>query len=620
MMRKHYALGPVLGLALLAGCAGGGALPHTPGSAPLGSKHSATARFIITIPPKPRHRKRSRYISPSTESLRIVMTPTAEGAAVNVNMNLTPASSNCQVVSGATQCENTVAVVPGTYTAVVDTYDQQNETGNVLSEGQSLSVVIEGGHANVVSFTLGGVPHTLAISSSAVAVHGAQATGFTLYGTTAQTLTVAAKDAKGNTIVGPGSLDYTATVTSGSGWSVQATPNPATPNTFKVTPPGTNNSAAALKVTFNYSTAACDAGSVCSASFNIKNDVQQLFVAGCFASCSFMHSPGIPSGDDAVVIYDPPYSESSPTAIVTNGVSDPVAVAVSNSGYLFVANSANVTVYKAPFNSSSKPVATLTNGIDLPVGLATNSSGDVFVWDDLIDAMGMPDEVTEYAPPFSNSSMPANTMDSTNANIDEIAGIAVDRKDNFMVMNCAHDCDTPDFTASSVLMFGASNYGAAPVSIGSTFGAPIALAFDAADDMYVAACPSPCSSINYEIKKYAAPLSASSSVLATVTQSQNVGQPGSLGVDSANNLFDGNVMGGSSSIVEYPPPYTSTPAALFNGYQANVMLIDGFNTLIVSDDATLQFSPAPYSTLTPIEPGLFDDALNGDAQGMAMNP
>jgi hypothetical protein len=619
MMRKHSAFGPVLALAMLAGCAGGGALPHAPGSAPLGSKHSATARFIITIPPKPRHRKGARYISPSTLSLRIVMTPTAGGTALNLNMNLTPGSPNCTLVGSATQCENTLALAPGTYTATVDTYDQQGEAGNVLSEGQSLSVVIRAGQANAILLTLGGVPHTLAITSAVVAVHGTQGAGFTLYGTTGQTLTVAAKDSKGNTIVGPGSLDYTASVTSGSGWSVQATPNPATPNTFKVTPPGTNGSAATLKVTFNYSTAACDAGSACTASFNIKNDVQQLFVAGCFATCSFMHSPGIPSGDDAVVIYDPPYSESSPSAIVTDGVSGPVAVAV-NGGYLFVANSANVTVYKTPYNSSSKPVATLTTGIDLPVGLAANSSGDVFVWDDLIDAESMPDEVTEYAPPYSNSSAPANTMNSTNSNVDEISGIAVDRKDNFMIMNCAHDCDTPDSTASSVLMFGASNYGAAPVSIGSTFGAPIALAFDAADDMYVAACPSPCSSQNYEIKEYQAPLSASSTVLTTVAQAQNVGQPGSLGVDSVNNLFDGNVLGGSSSIVEFPPPYSSTPAALFSGYQANVMLIDGFNTLVVSDDATLQFSPAPYSTLTPIEPGLFDDAFNGDALGMAMNP
>jgi hypothetical protein len=626
MMSKQYALGPILALAMLAGCAGGGALPHPAGSTPLGSKHSATARFVITIPPKPHHRRGARYISPSTESLWIGMTPTAGGTALNLDMNLTPASSNCHAISNGTQCENTLALAPGTYKAIVDTYDQQSEKGNVLSEGQSLAVVIKAGQANTISLTLGGVPHSLAIASGAVAVHGTQAAGFTLYGKTAQALAVTAKDSKGNTIVGPASLDYTASVTSGSGWKVQATPNPATPNTFEVTPPGTNGSAATLKVTFNYSTAACDVGSVCTASFDVKNDVQQLFVAGCFYSCfGNANNNPIPTGDDAVVIYDPPYTESSPTAIVTKGVLVPVAVAADNNGHLFVANQSTVTIYQAPFSSSSAPIATLgsTNGIQYPTGLAVNSKGDVFVVDNLIEGgMSSYDEVTEYTPPYSSSSMPANTMTYASAGVDDIAGIAVDPHDNFMIENCAHDCNTPDFNPSSVLMFGASNYGAAPVSIGSNFGAPVALAFDATGDMYVGACPSVCSTQNYEIKEYAAPLSASSSVLVTVAQSQGIGQTGSLGVDTLGNLFNGNVLGGGANTVELPPPYSANATTIFGGntYQSYLMQVDGFNTLVVSDQATLWFSTPPYSTLTQIGPALFDDASHGDAYDIAINP
>ncbi|HET9392767.1 MAG TPA: hypothetical protein VFO29_04465 [Candidatus Rubrimentiphilum sp.] len=132
--------------------------------------------FTIIIPPA----ITPQYISPSTQS-----------ATISVNSG-TPAVANC---SGGS-CTTTVLAPVGSDTFAVSLYDAANGTGNVLSQGSATQTIVSG-TANSVSVTLNGVPKNVTITSS-----GNAFTSVTLGSSSTIALTVTAKDAGGNTIIG----------------------------------------------------------------------------------------------------------------------------------------------------------------------------------------------------------------------------------------------------------------------------------------------------------------------------------------------------------------------------------------------------------------------------------
>jgi hypothetical protein len=74
-----------------------------------------------------------------------------------------------------------VTVAPGSYVATIKTFDAIDRGGNELSLGEGLPVTVTAGQANNLPLTIGGIPRSLAILGSTVALRGNQSAGFVLY-------------------------------------------------------------------------------------------------------------------------------------------------------------------------------------------------------------------------------------------------------------------------------------------------------------------------------------------------------------------------------------------------------------------------------------------------------
>ena len=106
---------------------------------------------------------------------------------------------------------------------------------------------------------------------------------------------------------------------------------------------------------------------------------------------------------NTVTIYAP-FWNGAPSA-VSNGVSQPTALALNTAGDLFVANaSANtVTEYAPPYTGTP---TTISSGVGVPVALTMNATGDLFVANCGVSCNGAsagPFTVTEYAPPYTGA-------------------------------------------------------------------------------------------------------------------------------------------------------------------------------------------------------------------------
>ncbi len=179
--------------AFVAACGGhgGSVVPH-----PLTAPHphgsgspSASAVFKIKVPKAKKGHIDPRYVSPGTQSMSIT-----DSRGPTTIVNLTPGSPNC-VAQPALVCTASDAVLPGTVTFTVSTYDQTNANGNLLSTA-SLTVVIQPDQANNILITLQGV----ATSISLVLAYPTPPEGTP----TSIPLAVNARDADGYIIVSPG--------------------------------------------------------------------------------------------------------------------------------------------------------------------------------------------------------------------------------------------------------------------------------------------------------------------------------------------------------------------------------------------------------------------------------
>jgi len=210
-----------LALTVLAACGGGGSHAVTPGvpSSP-GANTQGLAAFTITIPPVSAQAKaRAQFVSANTLSM-VVTLMTVNGtrftgtSAVSA-VNLTPGSPSC---SGTPlTCTVNVLAATGSDTFGVSTYDaQQTSTSPATPAGHLLStaavtvnVVAGQTNAPAAPLVLNGVPATTTASFAtdaltAAHVSGSQTAGFAIVGNRPYTLTFAAQDASGATIVGPG--------------------------------------------------------------------------------------------------------------------------------------------------------------------------------------------------------------------------------------------------------------------------------------------------------------------------------------------------------------------------------------------------------------------------------
>jgi len=531
--------------ALLAGCGGGGgSTPSTSATTPQGTKVPVT--FRIDVPPgsTAAHRRSAQYISPATTQL--VIDVHLSGYSVPgfpTTVPLTPGSSNCTTTLSTTYCQFTVNLSFNTYAAIITAEDAN---GTPLSATQVQFTVSNG--QTVFPLTLSGIPAKLQVAPGALAVHGPSPSGFTLYGSAPQNLVVAALDADGNIIVGPGAPTFTASVVSGSGWSV-GTPASTAPNLLAITPPGTNGSGATVQVTANYPDYTCqDAGAVCTTSFAIKNDIQQLWVA------DFSNS--------VVREYTPPYTGVVSTTI-TNGLNLPSALALDAAGDLFVLNygSQSVTEYQGSY--AGAPSVSITAGIQVPYAMVVDGSRNVFV------ANAGSNSVTVYAPPY-------NAVTTTiSSGISFPYALALDGSGNLFIANNA---------TSTVSEFAPPYTGAAVATITNGVYLPVALTLDAAGELFVA-------NQNGSVTVYEPPYTGS----PTVIQS-GIDLADGLLVDPSGTLFVANES--SAEVTYYAAPYSNLTGTISGGLASPAALaLDGAGNLLVANRGTgtvYEYAP-PYN-------------------------
>jgi hypothetical protein len=173
------------------------------------------------------------------------------------------------------------------------------------------------------------------------------------------------------------------------------------------------------------------------------------------------------NGSNTVTLYAPPYTGSPSTTIVT-GINDPVGVALDGAADLFVANAAadTVTEYAPPYN---RPPTTISKGLNAPNSLALDGRGNLFV----TNLNSTPNSVVEYAPPFSNASLPVATI--TNG-VNEQGSIGLSTSANLFI---------PNQGANTVTEYIAP-YTNTPTTIVGGQSQPVALAIDALNNLYVA--------------------------------------------------------------------------------------------------------------------------------------
>jgi virginiamycin B lyase len=183
-MKRHHALFATT-LVLLAGCSGrSGSGSLIPGSATSPAKNG-TASVAFTM-----HWSTGSAASSGSTRRPAYVPATARSVTVSVN-------------GGAPQYLNspsttlTISAPAGVDSFLIQTFDEQNGQGNVLSQaGITQTVKID--TANVLSATLNGVIASLQVTLGTPTPNAGTST--------TSTVTVAALDADGNTIVGPG--DY----------------------------------------------------------------------------------------------------------------------------------------------------------------------------------------------------------------------------------------------------------------------------------------------------------------------------------------------------------------------------------------------------------------------------
>ena len=187
--RWSFAGALVLIAALTAACGGGSAV--APGRQQAGSLTSGTAQLAIPNRTASSSASRSaQFISASAVSVGIAI----DGASP-IFASVAASSSACTATSTGRTCAIPVSAPAGNATFAFTLYDAANGGGNALGSGSATQVVVSG-----TPFTLGVVVNGM-VASVVLSVSPSSLTMGTV-GTA--TISATAKDADGNTIIGPG--------------------------------------------------------------------------------------------------------------------------------------------------------------------------------------------------------------------------------------------------------------------------------------------------------------------------------------------------------------------------------------------------------------------------------
>ena len=497
---------------------------------------------------------RPAFISPATKSMRLVVTRAGK-SVLNKVANLTPTSTGCSTSLASTTCTLTVSLAAGGYAASVSTFDAIDAKGKLLSLAQNVAFAVKTAGSNVVALTLAGVPKSIAVGSDG-----------------SNKFYAVARDPDGNFIVGAGMPKLTVVRSGGSAIVTLVQPLPTSPTEFSVALPkvpvfGTESIGivasypAPLANACKQSGAVCSFPSVVTATYgqslivanygdsNILGFTLPLNNAGAatFSTPLVKAYPLVLDPNDTLLVagyssagplavYKPPYLSAA--VLNTNGIDDPIALALDSKRDAFVANGINtVTEYAPPY--SSKPIATISTGIDVPYTVAVDASGKLYVANDANTT------VTVYAPPYTSAPVSVTTDSAAFAFAFKGNQLFVGEDGGIYVYNL------PLTSASKPVV---SNLNATVID---------AFAFDAKGNLFATSFRGGASSSG-AIVEFTGAFTSSSKPVATISEAvSGTYSPYGLAFDRSGNLYVCNNAGGlaAGGINEYEPPFTnaSTP-------------------------------------------------------------
>ncbi len=192
LVRRVGAAGAVMLLAACGGGGGGSMSPGIPGTTPAPTaKGTSSVTWVMhwssTTPSS--SRRAPKYLA-----------PTALSASIAVLSAPAPFTTTTPVISVLNSPTSTLvfSAPNGQDTFLVQTYDEQNAQGNILSKA-IITQTVSSGQANVVSATLNGVIAATSLQISPLP--------FTAGNAASATVSATGFDADGNAIVGPGTFD-----------------------------------------------------------------------------------------------------------------------------------------------------------------------------------------------------------------------------------------------------------------------------------------------------------------------------------------------------------------------------------------------------------------------------
>ncbi|MBV8490339.1 MAG: NHL repeat-containing protein [Candidatus Eremiobacteraeota bacterium] len=367
----------------------GGSMPFSPNlsapvAAPATVRHPARhatlvkTRLHIKVPQcTPRlarrhrclpQRKRPKFISTATQSISLQFNSADGGSNYNVSANLTPTSTGCTSTYASTECQVSIAVAADTYNVTAHTFDQANETGNVLSAAQLQTTIVTGG-ANYIAMTLAGLPAKtiVAPADGLVRAHGGT---FDLYGQGARRFIAETVDADGNLIIGDGAPTFTMGSPSGALSGVTVSPSSTTssaPNVFTVTPPASYSAATAsftVTPTFTGQTSdGCALGGNCSAVTVTVDMKPMLYIIQVSAN--------------DVTAYDMNGNQLPLTGTFA-GLDGPRGITMGSNGLLYVLSTVNSSVAAFDAEGNPRSLSGSFSGLNNPYGIAQDPDTNWF--------------------------------------------------------------------------------------------------------------------------------------------------------------------------------------------------------------------------------------------------
>jgi hypothetical protein len=559
MQTKRLRFALLINVLALTACGGGGNAGSVPStlSIPL-AKSSLALTVVVPAPRVTAGRRRTMYVSPSTQSLSVIVkagTATVLQQAVGLTVASNPA--NCTAAGGATTCTVLLGLAAGSYTGTFATYAgpvvNGTASGAVLSSGQSLPMVAIAGQTNTISLTLDGVPASIVIApASGSSITGTQTGAGFVVGYTAQALTVEALDAGSNIIVGAGAPTFTASTT-GNNFSVTQ-PQTGTPNQLLIA--ATTAGSSALTVTAapaDGGFSCTSSGVVCSATVPITTPLHKLFVAG-FNGFAAYTSP-----DDVTWTL---------TASSTGTVSEPEGVVYAPNGDAIVLDAgsppfpppgspASISIFAPPY--SGAPVQ--NTHVGLPTAPAMTASGNLLFQDS--------GNLEELAAPYTSS--PTTTATGVNA-----YGIVIDSFGNVVV--------SQTYPSAATLSFAQPSF-ATPTTLATGIGGGIAVS--PTGTVAVGTLPMP-----YEFAVFSVPYGAPTLISLGGSQPD-----GGVTFDSNGNLW---AQLNDTSLRKYSAPFSTNESASVTvsvGFTANMIAADSSGDVFALNGTSVKIY-SPTGTLT----------------------